>query len=54
MKISDYRKALNKFERECGCILFEGRRRKAYKVPGTLAMGYYFHLKRLAYPGFGI
>jgi hypothetical protein len=28
-----------RFERECKCVEFEGRRRKAYRVPGTRESG---------------
>ena len=46
-----YRKArrqvlIAKFERNCRCVQFEGRRRKAYAVPGTQEAGRHAMLRR--------
>ena len=37
---------LPKFERECRCVMFEGRRCKAWRVPGTTEAGQWAMLHR--------
>ena len=37
---------LARFERNCGCKIYEGRRRKAYLIPGTQENGKWAMLKR--------